>query len=55
MREVYPLAVQAFCAWIDKYKKLVNWNELFGEKTDETANYRNYLSVLHYTDDYPTW
>lgn len=28
----YPISMQRFCNWIDKYKKEVNWNELFGEK-----------------------
>lgn len=27
----YPLGVQAFCDWVDEYKKVNNWDELFNE------------------------
>lgn len=28
-KEAFPLAVEAFCKWIDEYKAEVKWNELF--------------------------
>lgn len=32
MEEKYPQPMLMFLAWIDEYKRLVNWNELFGER-----------------------
>jgi hypothetical protein len=30
----YPNTMQQFCDWIDKYKKEVNWDKLFGNDID---------------------
>ena len=32
MSKEYPLAVVRFKTWIDAYKKIVKWEELFGNK-----------------------
>jgi hypothetical protein len=32
MREKFPLAVEAFCKWIDEYKKIVDWENVIGAK-----------------------
>lgn len=31
MNEKYPLAMRVFCDWIDKYKKAVEWDNLFND------------------------
>lgn len=36
--EKYPEQMKVFCAWIDGYKKRVNWNKLFNSDSD----YQNY-------------
>lgn len=35
MEQKYPEALNHFYAWIDKYKKEVNWDNLFGNGTFE--------------------
>lgn len=36
-REHFPLAVEHFCTWIDKYKELVEWNIIFNDEADYTG------------------
>lgn len=31
LQKKYPAGVQAFCAWIDEYKKAVEWTKLFND------------------------
>ena len=42
MHEKYPNSMDAFCKWIDNYKKIVNWNVLFNSDSEwQDANGRN--------------
>lgn len=45
MKELYPLAMEAFLKWIDEYKESVNWLELFN--ADKRQFILNDMQPIH--------
>lgn len=37
LKEKYPLAIEDFCIWMDKYKKENNWEELFNSGYEDIS------------------
>lgn len=50
MKELYPLAMEAFLKWIDEYKVQVDWNWLFGFSCSSSSGCGGHTEIPKFHD-----